>query len=468
MSQLLRPAKTLQEVPKVLSNKPLENPEEITAFYRHSINAIRGDDYIQMMALSLKQLYGSAFYKACLYGHPGSGKSTELTRLIMNVQDQFLPLRFSVNRELDPAAFKPFDVIFLIMAEVLRKTTASPKEGGEGLKVSEQRLKEVKDWFSHEQETVSSKREKSFGVEATADASLLAQVLNLFGGLKGEIRFATSRQTDIVTYRLERLSELTNLANRLLDECNSQLMNNKGKEWLIIGEDFDKSGIDFDLTRSLFLNYRTVFDELRAHMVFTVPVSLVYSRDADDLPFTKNNRHCMLDVPVYFADHSPNVPARKALAEILNARMSPDLFDENQQERIIVASGGSIRSMFDMTLEATNRAIINHRGTIGSEETTKAITNLRREFTRRLGSTEYDTEELSYALKAKRLVAIYNQDKEASQIPDSITYSLLRSRALQEFNGNGWYGVHPLVVDVLADQGKIKVSKGGMVPGGSI
>jgi len=46
-------------------------------------------------------------------------------------------------------------------------------------------------------------------------------------------------------------------------------------------------------------------------------------------------------------------------------------------------------------------------------------------------------------------------------------YFLLRSRAVLEFNGKGWFGVHPLVVDILADQGRIERDATGKVPGGS-
>ena len=47
--------------------------------------------------------------------------------------------------------------------------------------------------------------------------------------------------------------------------------------------------------------------------------------------------------------------------------------------------------------------------------------------------------------------AVYRRDPE-HDIADAVLYSLLRGRALQEFNGEGWLGVHPLVVDILNQQ----------------
>ena len=60
---------------------------------------------------------------------------------------------------------------------------------------------------------------------------------------------------------------------------------------------------------------------------------------------------------------------------------------------------------------------------------------------------------------------IYEQDQN-SQIPDTVLYSLLLSRAVQEF-GDGSFGVHPIVVDILSTQGRIGQSVKGPVPGGT-
>jgi hypothetical protein len=43
----------------------------------------------------------------------------------------------------------------------------------------------------------------------------------------------------------------------------------------------------------------------------------------------------------------------------------------------------------------------------------------------------------------------------------------MRARAVQEFNGERWFGVHPLVVDILYRQGRITAEENGVVPGGT-
>src|SRR5713101_7943582 len=216
----------LEDLYKALSPEPLMTPEEVATFYRGEVNAVRGDDLVARFHLALTRAFGGLHYKAFLMGHPGVGKSTELTRLIHEVDDKYCAIRFSATSALDPASFKPFDVPLLMMAEVAEHTAKPKKQGGAGQKPSDTRLKEIWEWFATETKTFTETTRVS--VEATAGAgvsgdSWWVKVLGLFANLKGEMKYAADRKKEIVEYRLSRLSTLIELANRLLDECNQLL-----------------------------------------------------------------------------------------------------------------------------------------------------------------------------------------------------------------------------------------------------
>jgi hypothetical protein len=83
-----------------------------------------------------------------------------------------------------------------------------------------------------------------------------------------------------------------------------------------------------------------------------------------------------------------------------------------------------------------------------------------------LGESVFDEAKVTYDNKAALLVRIYNQDPTA-KIPNAVLHSLLHARAVQEFNGKRWFGVHPLVVDILHAQDKIKASVDGKLRGGA-
>lgn len=403
-------------------------------------------------------------------GASGVGKSTELSRLIQHVSPQFRTIRFSATNALDPGSFKPLDVVLLMMAELVEHTAKPVEAEGAGKPPSEARLREIWDWFAAETETRSQARETAATLAAGAGVqpdSLWGQVLGLFATLKGEIKFAATRKTEIVEYRLKRLISLIEVANRLLDECNDLLHQASGHRWLFVGEDFDRAGIATAQIEDLFITYANIFQELRTHLIFNLPIGLYYSSSAARLPFAGDCSFVLPDTPVYLPDHTANTKGREALQQVLNARMKLDLFAPDQMERLIVASGGNLRDLFGLINYAADSAVLQSSDTIQAQDVDGAILNLRSDYERRLGQSPYDQEEVTYDDKAALLVRIYTGDKTA-QITNAALYSLLNARAVQEFNGQRWFGVHPLVVDILAIQGRLFASSTGEVPGGSL
>jgi hypothetical protein len=92
---------------------------------------------------------------------------------------------------------------------------------------------------------------------------------------------------------------------------------------------------------------------------------------------------------------------------------------------------------------------------IGPDDAKAAVNKMRREYRMKLGQSPYDAHPIPYSDKSARLLAVYGGTPD-SDIPDPVLYSLLRGRAIQEFNGEGWYGLHPLVVDILKEQQHLK------------
>ncbi len=464
-ANMLHPATSLDDVYRTLSPEPLLTRDQVRAFYSDRLNAVRGDDKGARLALALNRAFGGNYYKAFLMGHPGVGKSTELTRLIQRVDDKYCAIRFSATSALDPASFKPFDVPLLMMAEVAEHTAKPKKQGGAGQKPSDTRLKEIWEWFATETKTFTETTRVS--AEATAGAgasgdSWWAKVLGLFANLKGEMKYAADRKKEVVDYRLNRLATLIELANRLLDECNQLLRKSVSKEWLFVGEDFDKPGISVAQVEDLFLTYANLFKDLRTHLIFTIPITLGYSQQAAQLPFSSDRLVSIPDTPVFRSDHTEHTEGREAIRSVLEARIVPGLFEEGQMMRLIVASGGNLRDLFSLVTQAADNALLRQPPgkKIDRPDADSAIDSLRIEYTRRLGDSPYDREQIAYDDKAKRLVAIYNSDPNAA-IPEAVLYSLLRSRAVQEFNGKGWFGVHPLVVDILKSQNRLLPSAAG-------
>jgi hypothetical protein len=458
-------AETLEDVFLTMQLEPLVSSEEIQAFYRSELNETRGGDKMERLRRRLVRSYEIGVpLKACLMGHPGVGKSTELSRLITESKPNFCTIRFSAPSVLDPGNFKPLDVLLVMMMEVAKQT-----EQAVGTVPSDARLQEILEWFASEKITRTQKSDSTATIEAGLGGkqdSLWEKVLGLFAHLKGEIKFAAARSKETTDYRLSRLDDLIEIANRLLDECNRLLKQETGQEWLFIGEDFDKSGIAPERVKDLFINYGNIFHELRTHLIFSVPISLYYSADAPRLPFGDAFSFVIPDTPVYHQNHGNNDAGRAAVRAVLAARMNLDLFEEDQALRLIVASGGNLRELFDLVTYAVESAQLRDAETINAEDVKDSILNKRSDYERRLGQSPFDIGPVPYSDKVVLLKRIYMGEADA-QITNSALYSLLSSRAVQEFNGQRWFGVHPLVVDILKKQGHL-TAESGEVLGGTI
>ncbi|MEM6645534.1 MAG: hypothetical protein AAF730_04700 [Bacteroidota bacterium] len=450
----LRPAQTLLEIYNNISNEPLMQPAELKAFYRPAVNAVRGLDQTARMHFKLLQSYEGLRARSFLVGHSGVGKSTEMTRLIFSpeIQDKFEVIRFSAARVFNPVGLHPFDVILYMMGALIQRTTEllGPETGGQPEKLYE----DILAWMGRDETEALVKRSYIDGSQAKigVDTGPLGMLLSVFGVLKREQQFSYDETTRTIDYNVRRISDLLNLCNRLLDACSGMLRLKNKKEWLILGEDFDKREISTDSILALFIENGLIFDQLRVHYVFSLPVALCYSTLAAELPLRGDAIYNIHDTPVFHQDHTPHEAGRNAVRAILEARVNLDLLDDDALERLIVASGGNLRNLFSLLVNASEAPLLNGTERITLPDVTRAVNGLRNDYRNRLGTGPYEKTKIAYEDKAKRLLSIYHGD-EAAAVPDDILFALLRARAVQEFNGERWFGVHPLVVEVLRAQG---------------
>ena len=123
----------------------------------------------------------------------------------------------SSNRT-DPLNFNPLDVVLLMVVEIIEKTYDVTKK-----QPKDETLLKLKDWYSQKEVTRKESEEAKVNIEAGAgvkDNSIWNQILGLFASVKGELRFASSRDKKVVEYRIKRLNKLVEITNTLLGECN--------------------------------------------------------------------------------------------------------------------------------------------------------------------------------------------------------------------------------------------------------
>lgn len=436
---------------QALSPEPLTDSAEFAKFYAERFESPEADS-TRVMTLELRKSFGGLYYRRFLTGHSGTGKSTELTRLARNLKDRFEFLRLSAQRELSPFSAQPFDILDVMAALLVGRVQELE------LEIDGKLIERVHGWFAEVLETATEIRSGEAGAEVEAGFSLAALV-GLGAKVRGRTRFSSGRQKEVVQRRLQRLPELTGLCNELFLSCNRQLKEKHGKEWVFLIEDLDKKSVPEDILDTIFVSYSNIWSDLQTHLICTVPLWLAFGERGARLAV---RRRALVDIPVFDAHHQRYEPGRKILRGILDKRVDPGLFEEGIQDALIQAAGGNIRDMFHLTAEAALLAEIAGQQRIGKPQADRATNLLRNEYLQRLGETEA-ANEIPYETKAAKLVEVYKEGSSRRLVQDPMLYRLLASRVVHEYNDTYWYGLPPLVVDILIQQGKLKDSdKGGL------
>ena len=447
------PATTLAEIPQTLQPEALQTAEELKAFYQVKIQEVRGIDRTGQLRLCLEDAHVAQLpFKAFLLGHPGVGKTTELSKLLLEQEHRFRPLRLNVTSELNPGTLRYYDVLLLILIRLVEDVSKPSVIGFEDTDLSNM-LADVRDHLA-------TKWTKHLRVEAAEFGAGLTTpfLLKLFGNIKQ----GRTRERSSEDYELSLVSELVDLMNSVLQESNRLLKKHQnGRELVIVLEDLEKIGLAVPALKELFMGLRPSLQGLDAHFIVVIPIWLKYSEDAPIILPPNFHSFVIPDIAVYQKDHKKDESVIDALKAVVKARANEALFADDVLERFCIASGGNLRDLFALIRNAMLSARLRFSNTISIEDADGAVASLRNEYKQLLGSTGQDDAETSLIDKLDRLVALYQRQDPTVEVPNRVLYLLLRQRCALQYNG--WIGVHPLIVDLLIDFAKLEPNS----PGGS-
>jgi len=450
---MTEPAKELADLTSTMSLEPLIDDNEFEAFYRgeDSFKKVRGQDAVAFMKIGLERKVTDPFYKVFLMGRSGVGKSTEITRLLREVKSKYVGIRFSVRKDLDPKNFAPFDVILLMMILLCEKTKDITGKDPE-----KQLVSNLLGWFADDTETVT--KEVKSGIEAATGidttGSWWDKAVGAFVSLKGSLSYSAQRRQETVAYKITRIAPLVDTANAIIRNCRSLLHNHNGKDWLFIGEEFDKFGVPPEKTIDLFLVHgNSIFQDLQTNLIFNMPLALAFGSRYNEIPNLA--KQDIFDTPVFTKDRQPNNDGMEFARNVVQARANDNLFGANQLDRLIVASGANLRDLFSMITEAALNARVDRSETIESPHVDIVVSKWIYQFKSKLGTTQYDTVKVPNNDKIERLKSLYDGSDPTAELSDDVLGILLQANAVQEFNTQHWFALHPLMVRVMQDMSQI-------------
>lgn len=411
------------------------------------LNSARGDECLPaLIERRIRRTPATTWHRQLVTGHRGSGKSTEL-KCLQGLLDKagFFTVYLDVEETLDLADVEYLDVLVAV-ARALDETARAKK-----LRISDKLIEAVGNWFAEtvlteeELHAVDRTLQTEYGVGLDLKMPLFARMM---AAVTGQIRSGGSARKETRKRLEQRLPVLMERLNELVDNVTVQAVKKGYKGLVVIVDSLEKMHLTFQKEGQtshslLFVEHAEQLKALRCHVVYTVPISLLYDRNLG-IAFTNVDMIPMVKI-TEDDDQTPWAKGRDLLFQVIARRMDVDaVFDSPETLReLVVASGGVVRDLMHLIRYACDYA---PGGCIDGKSAQRAIAKLVREYERLIHRE--DLELLAQVYRERRLPG-------SSQL-SRLMYNRL---VLPYVNGGQWMGLHPAVVAAPLFRDYFKVEK---------
>lgn len=394
-------------------NKPIETDEELETLYVE-----RPDSPLEKLK---EYLQGEDSVKLLFTGHSGSGKSSELSKLVSEIGEGYITLRYSAKRRLSLTDLSYLDLVVMIAIELVEFTKNKGYEIPDDLASQMGRLfDEILHGIVRETES-----------KTKTTAELQARLATLSGkiGIEWETRANVREQTKP---RLDLLFENIDLIAEALERTT-------GKKLLLIVDDLEKTSID--ISRSLFHDHTPELVRPRISIIYTFPVALYF---ADSFSTIKQHFDKVFPLPNLKCQKrggETDVEGIQKMEMILLNRIPREMISKEALSSLVSMSGGMPKQIIRMAQEALVIAGIEKKIdrddlVISQDHAEQAIWSERRDFQLMLS-----TDDLDVLTQVQRSKTIEHNEKHLH---------LLRNMSIIAYsNREAWFDVHPLVKALL-------------------
>ena len=432
----------------------VENPEDKK--YYIDFSSVRGGKIIEELKDNIT--YFSPDDPTCVLftGHIGCGKSTELLRLKIELeQEGFHVVYFESSEDLEMADVDIGDVMLAIARRVSQSLDKIVLEEPSRLKELLQGAVKVLN------SDVTGVKFKLPGAKILGDSVGDVGITSdndKFSLYLGIAEITTKAKSD-ATLREKLNQYLGPQKTQLLDAINAELLEpaiaslkHLGKKGLVvIVDNLDRidnrqKGWGRPQQEYLFVDQGEYLTKLRCHLVYTMPLALKFSNDYGNLTqrFSEDPKVLPM-VPVQLTDGSACEAGMALLRQMVLARAFPDLdedkrndkiteiFDSPQTlDRLCCVSGGHVRDL----LRLLNTWIKKGRQLPLSRESLEDVIRSRRnDMTMPISDEEWE---------------LLRQVRQRKKVSDDQGYQkLIRSRLVFEYRdkGESWFDINPILAE---------------------
>jgi energy-coupling factor transporter ATP-binding protein EcfA2 len=423
-------ATTLKTAFRVCNTDPLEG-EDLERYYV-DLSEVRKTKAIASISTRLEFQESEQFTTILFTGHSGCGKSTELKLIQKQWEKDYRIIYLEVNEETDINDVSYTDLYLIVIKQVefeLRKLK---------LKLDDKLMKSFETWFKDVTEETEQTVESSVSIEGEAtlgpEAPFLAKLLvKLLAQIKG----SDKRKKSIRQILEKDVSRLKADINLLLNDGGRKLRNKfpNYKGFLIIFDNLDR--VPPEVANHLFFDYAAQLQQLDCTMVYTVPLSVLYS--VKNLNNNFGNPHIVPMVNIYEFDRDNcdlnyNQAGLNAIASLIERRVEVDKIFESREEllELAKASGGHVRQLIRMMRTACLTASTNGNAKITADDVIYAVKQEQFNFERIIPQNHYPV--LAETCLTKNITK------------DDVGQLMLFNTSVLEYNGkNRWNYPNPVV-----------------------
>lgn len=392
-------------------------------------------DYCHEIIEELQQLVEdspSGDCKIIFTGHRGCGRSTLLAQFSRQCNEQYFVVFFSISDTIEMSDVNHINILFSIAVNLMYEAERNQ------VQIPATTKDTFYKWFAEQTKTEinTNTAENSVGFDLF---KIIAGKLKADAVIRQEIKQKFERKVSELIARINEIAAVV--------QINSQ------KEIVVIIDDLDK--IELGVVNDIYRDNIKALCQPNFRIIYTIPIAALRDKIIKPVLETETNDQVTI-MPVLkifnkgdsHQNSTPRIEAVEILSQILSKRISQDLYEPQTLQKLIVYSGGVLRELIRITNECCRislRFIRRDRDAIINDEILEAaINNIRNDYALPLGKVDYEILQKTYQ----------EFTPEDPKQPEFL--ELLHGLHILEYrNRQIWYGVHPIVVELLKDRGLI-------------
>jgi len=407
---------------------------------------VRGDGDV-IVQLGTPIIFSNKLTYQLYTGHRGAGKSTELKRLKKHLEDRnFHVVYFAAGDDLDEEDIQYTDILLActryLLEDLKDKADVSP----------------LVDWLKNRWTAL-----KDLALtDISFDKISLEVGISQFAKVMAVMRESPNTRQAIQQEFEKHTSSLIDELNKFIDSARKEF-GNDCSGIVVIADNLDRIALVFDQASQrtnhdqIFIDRSEQLRRLECHMIYTVPISMVYSDRATVLEDRFAGIQSLPMVMTHTRDENIYQDGINKLKELVEKRInlvdsqasSSDVFEDDAVfTNLCFQSGGHVRNLVllvRIALERTGQLPISKKAAL------RAIAEMRNTYRKGINDDEWPILAKVHLSKHK------SNNYECNKL--LFNRSILEYHLVDDNDIKPWYDVHPLILDIEEFQQAIEKEK---------